>query len=548
MRKPGLSSSILFVSMLLVSTILSAQPDYQWMRQFDGYGRNDNPTAMTKDAHDNIYVGGFIVNTSEEPDYFIIKYDVNGVRKWVKTYDNGNDDYLMSLDYQGGSVYATGWSESGSDQDMLSLILDTTVGNYASIRYPAASETKDQLGVSVKATAANDYLFVAGTEFTTTSNPDLKVMKYQTNTAFVTQVSYNGGYEDDMVAMVLDGSSNVYVVGRKGESNGIYDDWVVIKYSSSLAQSWVNAYGSSGVQDEPTAITVDGSGNVYVTGGAVIAGQGTNYVTRKYNSAGTLVWSSTYNSGGSSSDIGRDIEIDGSYVYVAGQTGSNGSATVVKYDISSGSQVWAATYDHPGTNMYSNVQVELASGGNVYMSVANGDIHLVKFSSSGSQLSVTTFDGNLDGGNDQANIAMTIPADQSIVLACHSSFSTLNPTPQDFSTIKYNLGESLLQQAGLNPPMPDATTPSFSLGDNYPNPFNPTTTIEFSLTGDDHITLRVYDVLGREVKTLLDNQLYGSGVHRLVVDLSDLSSGSYIYKLTGNSNIGGVTKKMILVK
>ena len=86
---------------------------------------------------------------------------------------------------------------------------------------------------------------------------------------------------------------------------------------------------------------------------------------------------------------------------------------------------------------------------------------------------------------------------------------------------------------------------SYSLTQNYPNPFNPTTTIEFSVTETEHVTLKVYDVLGREV-ALLVKDTYAPGTYRLTFEASQLASGIYVYTLTAGEFVS--TKKMSLVK
>ncbi len=86
---------------------------------------------------------------------------------------------------------------------------------------------------------------------------------------------------------------------------------------------------------------------------------------------------------------------------------------------------------------------------------------------------------------------------------------------------------------------------NFYLNQNYPNPFNPTTKITYSLPVASDVTLRIYDILGREIKTLVDEQ-QNAGIHSLTFNATDLSSGTYFYKLTAGSFVD--TKKLILVK
>jgi len=85
----------------------------------------------------------------------------------------------------------------------------------------------------------------------------------------------------------------------------------------------------------------------------------------------------------------------------------------------------------------------------------------------------------------------------------------------------------------------------FSLGQNYPNPFNPTTKINFSIPNSDYVSLRVYDILGREVKVLVSENLT-TGEYEVDFDAKGLSSGMYYYSLRAGDYVS--VKKMVLVK
>ena len=92
----------------------------------------------------------------------------------------------------------------------------------------------------------------------------------------------------------------------------------------------------------------------------------------------------------------------------------------------------------------------------------------------------------------------------------------------------------------------DSEVPSaFALSQNFPNPFNPTTTIEFAIDTAQEVRLAVYDILGREVM-VLENGLKAAGTHTVQFDARDLASGTYFYRLTGANKT--VTKTMLLLK
>lgn len=89
------------------------------------------------------------------------------------------------------------------------------------------------------------------------------------------------------------------------------------------------------------------------------------------------------------------------------------------------------------------------------------------------------------------------------------------------------------------------TASEFKLNQNYPNPFNPTTKISFSLPIKEFISLKVYDILGREVKTLISSQL-PEGQYEIDFNGEGLSSGIYYYSLRAGEFVS--VKKMTLVK
>ena len=85
----------------------------------------------------------------------------------------------------------------------------------------------------------------------------------------------------------------------------------------------------------------------------------------------------------------------------------------------------------------------------------------------------------------------------------------------------------------------------FALFQNYPNPFNPSTTFKFSIPYSIHVVLKIYDVLGKEVSTLVDEEL-PMGQHKMNWNVHNLASGVYIYKIQAGEFVQ--TRKMILMR
>lgn len=118
-----------------------------------------------------------------------------------------------------------------------------------------------------------------------------------------------------------------------------------------------------------------------------------------------------------------------------------------------------------------------------------------------------------------------------------------NETESDMEDFCAELLETAYNQ--LITSVKDESTPSdFVLNQNYPNPFNPATKITFSIPEGEHVSIKIFDVLGREVKTLL-NEYKEPGDHSLEFNAAGLAGGVYLYKLQ-SENFNAV-KKMILI-
>lgn len=94
--------------------------------------------------------------------------------------------------------------------------------------------------------------------------------------------------------------------------------------------------------------------------------------------------------------------------------------------------------------------------------------------------------------------------------------------------------------------LPETNLPAeFLLWQNYPNPFNPSTTISYTVPKRSQVTLKIYDVLGRVLQTLVE-ETQDAGVYKVRLDASGLASGVYFYRFMGGSFVD--TKKLILLR
>jgi hypothetical protein len=133
----------------------------------------------------------------------------------------------------------------------------------------------------------------------------------------------------------------------------------------------------------------------------------------------------------------------------------------------------------------------------------------------------------------------TSPLDNENGINTNHSFTLKQVTPaQIILNLKFGVLTSIER---YDNPIPV----SYKLEQNYPNPFNPSTILRFSVPQKSMVSLKIYDITGREVRTLVNEEL-AAGTFNVSFDASKLTSGVYFYTLRSNDFVS--TKKMMLIK
>ncbi len=255
---------------------------------------------------------------------------------------------------------------------------------------------------------------------------------------------YNGTGNslDGAAAICVDQGGNVYVTGRSMAPNYGYD-YVTVKYNSAGSQQWAPRYdGPVSSYDEAFGIAIDDSGNVLVTGRSYGVGTYYDYATVKYNAAGSQQWVQRYNGPGNSLDEAKAVCVDHSRnVYVTGRTydaTTSDDYTTIKYN-AAGDEKWVRRYNGPGGGFDEARSICCDSAGNVYVTGASyggstdADYATVKYDTAGVELWVRRYNGPANSTDE----AVAIAADRSgNVIVTGSSWGS--GTYQDYATVKYN--------------------------------------------------------------------------------------------------------------
>ena len=523
---------IKIIILIVVFNSATAQVTQEWVSRYNGTGNSaDEASSLAVDGSGNVYVTGYSLGSGTDRDYATIKYNSSGDQQWVARNNGpGNlNDYANSIAVDGsGNVYVSGYSyDNGTELDYATIKYNSSGAQQWVARYNGPGEDR---AYSIAVDGSGN-VYVTGYSSGSGTEHDYATIKYNSSGVQQWVARYNGpgNDNDEANSVAVDGSGNVYVTGfSSGLGIGVY---ATIKYNSSGVQQWVSTYNGWA-----TSLAVDGSGNVYVTGFS--AG---DYATIKYNSSGVQQWAVRYNGPGNDLDYSRSLAVDGSgNVYVAGTSlgGSTfGAYATVKYN-SSGVQQWASIYSGPGNSNNDAESLALDGSGNVYVtgssSAGSGtfyDYATIKYNSSGVQQWVTRYNGL---GEDEAS-SLALDSSGNVYVTGHSSGSG---TDADYATIKYSQSVGIKQLSSI---LPDR----FSISQNYPNPFNPSTKIKFDIIKSGLVKLKIFDISGKEVALLVEENL-SPGSYETEFVGSNFTSGVYFYKIETGSFVE--TKKMLMIK
>jgi len=426
-------------------------------------------------------------------DMYIVKLDGSVNIQWSKTVGGTNEDYVQSIIQTADDGYAVaGRSFVSGGFDMYIVKLDGSGNLQWSKTIGGVGGTNHDDASSIIQATDGGYISAGWTNSFGAGNSDMYIVKLDVNGALQWSKTV-GGTDLDAAHSIIQTTDGGYAVAGLSNSFGAGSlDMYIVKLDGSGNLQWGKTVGGTGLDRAFSIIqTTDGG---YISAGwtnSFGAGGSDMYIV-KLSSSGTLIWSKTV--GGTNNDAGYSIirTTDGGYA-VTGSTNSFGAG--------------------------------------------NYDMYIVKLDVNGNTC------GNSTSPPSQTGTGGVLGTPTPTVMTITPTVTTPSPTVSSGGTVTTICGF-----VGIEPTS-NETPAQFKLEQNYPNPFNPITHLGFRIANFGFVKLTIYDILGREVSTLVNEQL-NPDTYVVEWDASNYPSGVYYYQLTAGDASAplSMTKKMVLVK
>jgi len=476
---------------------LPQAPDTLWTKKIGGTGI-DSGNEIIQTSDKGFVIAGYTTSFGAgQRDAFLVKLDSLGNILWQKTYGTTllEQAYSVKETYDGGLIISAFIYAATAN-----LFLIKTNQNGDTLWTKNIGLSGNDFGTNIQLADDGGFLIVGYTDSNISNGDrDIWLLKLDSIGTFSWQRTYGGTGADEGFKLLKLVDGNLVISGySQSFSVGDRDGWIV-KTDSSGNFIWSKSFGS-GSYDEFTAAAEDENGNLYLTGTTESSGNRDLWIV-KTDSGGNHILTKTY--GGPQWEWGHDIKKtnDGNFI-VTGFNQSNSSGL---------RQLWVLKIDQQGDTLWTKL-IRSVNGSEGYSVIQTSD----------NGFAVTGVASSSGSGPDVWVIRLK---------------------PEGTSRIEDEI-------FGL------PTT--FSLEQNYPNPFNPSTVISYQLPVSGQVTLKVYDVLGNEIATLV-NEYNPAGKHEVEFNIAqvsrpEISSGVYFYKLLvgdPESSLGQgfvEAKKMILLK
>ncbi len=537
------------IPLLFICSVTFSQPFIIWNKAYNGPANlQDSAVAVSVNPAGQVFVTGWSLGSTTAADIVTLRYNPDtGDTIWVKRVGSTLEDKPTSMVSDNNAVYVTGWSFNPG-RDIITIKFNAATGDTTWVRRYNGSNNGGDYGFSITVDASGNVYVAGRSDVTGGLGQKFTILKYDAsgNVAAGFPYIYTAGLStifDEAHSIKVDGSGGIYVTGKSGTAG--LEDFLTIKLNSAGVLQWAKKHrGASNNEDNAVALVIDAS-NVFVSGYGFRPANIQDFVTIKYNATtGDSLAYASYTGPANQIDIVTAMTIDASSnVYVTGYSQGTGTGlydyATIKYN-SLLVQQWVMRMSDPSNGSDLPYSIGIDNTGAVYVTGSsqgagtNFDYLTVKYNSAGVQQWFKRENGNTNGNDYASSIAVFDTG--KIFITGSANFTP--PGSIVYYTIRYS------NVVGIKP-ISNIVPSSYSLNQNYPNPFNPTTNFKFGIPKSGFVNITLYDMLGREMEKLVNENL-NAGEYLVDLDASKYSSGVYYYKLTTDEFTQ--TKKMMLVK
>ncbi len=267
-----------------------------WQKTFDGNSNGDDYGIQVKiNSNSEIFVAAAFTENSSI-DFGILKYEPNGNLIWVNSWNGNNNGIDIPADLgidDNGNIYLVGGTSANNNLSDYAIVKFNSNGVYQ------WQQNYDYAGLHDVATSLkidNSNLIVTGTSASSPTNWDfatLKINAINGNIIDTKRSSVPGVGLDNAVAVTTDQNNNTYITGYV-EING-NKNIQTVKLDVNFNLLWVKNF-DGGLEDVAKALEVDNFGNIYIVGTKENANGGKDYITIKYDSNGNEIWNKEFGS------------------------------------------------------------------------------------------------------------------------------------------------------------------------------------------------------------------------------------------------------------
>jgi hypothetical protein len=538
---------IILLLIFISSTSWARGLDTVWIANYSGPDSlQSEPTKLLIDQFNNVIIAGITETNSGRWDIAILKYDNYGTLLWCDVYDGpahktDKPTHLAVDNY--GYIYVAGESRGVHgfiECNGVVILKYHPTGELAWVK-----RYDEEIGSIV---------YVQGLTVDSKRNIicTTKLIEGQTLTMnkLLTRKFYPTGelaWEEHLpvqnwsygLGVNSDDYENIFLGGRlgQGNDNSDYVFFALLKYDANGALQWFSSFQDSLAWNTYCeVITNDKDGNIIAAGETEKITRDEYCTTVKYDGDGNLIWYKELPAGNDPEVYDITTDSEGNIIWIAEDRNDSTYEyeTIITKYLANGDSAWIQYLQMDSDEP---LLVRTDEGGNVYTlsRVWEGSYSptVFKLDPLGKILWTWSYDEE-----EFRPVDFAIDKDKNIIVTGNLEIEGTD------RIVTLKMDQSAITSLNTNPQ--DIIVPTFTLSQNYPNPVNPSTIISWQLPKAGFVTLKIYDVLGREVESLI-NEYKEAGHHSTFYIInSELASGVYFYQLKTDGYIE--TKKMILLK